>query len=554
MPLFDGKYEIISERALGPQQTLFEATSPDGETVRIVWYELTPEQEPRFEHYRRTVKRLKRAERAAVYDVVSRPGAHYVAWRPAGEARPAAADDELEAELSSAGYRIEDGDVRRGPRKPMLYGLSFDGTALPQPLADPNERPARSARPRHFVPSAWLVTAVATLLLLAGSAIFLRAGLGVRSNDELVIVPALNGSEVNEAARKLHGLGLAVEPVPLASDLPAGTVLKSEPEAGSQLRPGRSVRLAYALPPGSVTPAEVPRVVARRYPEEAEQSLAGAGLKLGKVSRIPAEQAEGLVISQSPAAGTVVGEGSEVDLLVSAGPSEQKTFLPDLTGMPIEEARYLARLAGLSPERIIEEPVPAGRGSAGTVLAQSIRPNQPVSRDEVVVRLVVARPEGSARSGDAGLPSFVGMSLDEARRMAEALGLRPTLRVEEVSDRALPEGVVDQSPPPGTSEATELALVVNAHPVPVPRPDVRARVREPEPRELAFRWFIEPGIPRLQARVYATTLEGDAILVHEEKVGGGDTVSGAWRTTYPGPVRFHLTLNDQPYGVEQLAH
>jgi hypothetical protein len=82
MPLLDGKYEIISERALGPEQTLFEATTPEGEAVRIVWYELTPGQEPRFEEYRRTVKSLKRSERAAVYDVVSRPGAHDVAWRP----------------------------------------------------------------------------------------------------------------------------------------------------------------------------------------------------------------------------------------------------------------------------------------------------------------------------------------------------------------------------------------------------------------------------------------------------------------------------------------
>lgn len=551
MPLFDGKYEIINERALSPEQTLFEATAPNGEAVRIVWYELKPEQEGRFEEYRRTVKRLKRSQRAAVYDVVSRPGAHYVAWQDPGEARPVPPDSELESALAAAGYHRNDAEVRRTRWGPVLYGLAFDGAALPQrpPAAD---RPAGRPVPRRpFEPQAWLVTSVVTAVLLAGSAGLVAGGWNLRSNDRLLIVPSLAGSGVNEAADRLNSLGLVAEPVPLASELPAGTVLKSEPPSGSQLRPGRSVRLAYAMPPGSVTPTEVPRVVATRYPADVEERLGGAGLRLGNVSRVPAEQAEGLVISQSPPAGSVVGEGNEVNLLVSAGPREQMTFLPELVGLPVEEARYLARVAGLSPERIIEEEVPGSRGTDGTVLAQSLRPNQPIPRSDAVLRLIVAQPERLLQAeSEQGLPSFVGLDLEAARERAGRL----QVRVEEISDRSLPEGVVDQSPSAGSTGAQRLALVVNLHPVPVPRPTVSARVREPEPRELRFQWFIEPGIPRQDARVYATTLEGERSLVHREVVHGGETVSGAWHTAYPGPVRFSLTLNGQPYGVEQLAN
>ena len=552
MPLIDGKYEILSEKPLGPEQTLFEATAPDGAAVRIVWYELEPSQEARFEHYRRTVKRLKRSDRAAVYDVVSRPGAHYVAWHLPLDAKAAPADEELAAELVAAGYRTEDADVRRNGRRAMLYGLAFDGTSLPRTpaLDEEPERKPRSRRAAPLVPPRWTLTLAATLVLGGAAVALLLARLEQRANDRLVVMPALVGSDVNEAADLLHGLGLDVRPVPIGSGEEAGTVLNVEPGPGSQLRPGRAVRLSYALPPGAVTPTEVPRVVATQYPDDVTRILEEAGLQLGTLSRIPAEQAAGLVISQSPAAGTISFEGAQVDLLVSAGPREQMTFVPDLVGLPVEEARYLARVAGLRPERIVEDEVPAGRGDAGTVVAQSLRPNQPVDQGDAVLRLTVARPERNLASSSEGLPSFVGLTLEEARELAGQLDIT----VEYISDRTMPEVVVDQSPPAASEGGEELTLFVNVHPVTIPVPDVRGRIRPPEPRELGFSWFIEPGIPQQLARVYATDLEGNTRLVWLELVEGGESVEGVWRTTVTGPVRFDLTLNEQPYGIELLSN
>ena len=76
MALLDGTYEIINRKALGEKQAQFEATAPDGSPVRIIWYEITVEQEQRFESYRRTLRQLNQLGLAALYDVVSRPGAH----------------------------------------------------------------------------------------------------------------------------------------------------------------------------------------------------------------------------------------------------------------------------------------------------------------------------------------------------------------------------------------------------------------------------------------------------------------------------------------------
>src|SRR5690554_1018490 len=81
MPMLDGKYEILREEHSGNRQTLFEASSPDGTVLRIVWFEVSADQERSFEQYRRGLRRLMKSGHAAVHDVVARPGAHYVAWQ-----------------------------------------------------------------------------------------------------------------------------------------------------------------------------------------------------------------------------------------------------------------------------------------------------------------------------------------------------------------------------------------------------------------------------------------------------------------------------------------
>ena len=57
--MLDGKYEIISQRPLGPRSTLFDATAPDGAAVRVAWYSVNPEEEAAFERYRKLLRALK---------------------------------------------------------------------------------------------------------------------------------------------------------------------------------------------------------------------------------------------------------------------------------------------------------------------------------------------------------------------------------------------------------------------------------------------------------------------------------------------------------------
>src|SRR5690625_4516112 len=174
MPLIDGKYELLGEHAGAPGQTVMSAAAPDGTAVNLVWFDLDPDQEALFEQYRRALRRLKREGRAALYDVVSRPGAHYVVWQANTEARPARADRELETLLEQFGYEPDHADVRRLDGIPTLFGLAFDGAAAPPLLPLPPESAGKETGVRMWLAQqpGWLLRTGLTVLFLAGAALF----------------------------------------------------------------------------------------------------------------------------------------------------------------------------------------------------------------------------------------------------------------------------------------------------------------------------------------------------------------------------------------------
>jgi eukaryotic-like serine/threonine-protein kinase len=544
VPLLDGKYEIHGERAVGPGVTAFSATAPDGAPVRVEWLELPPEDEAAFERYRRLLKRLAREGRAAVQDVVARPGARYVAWYLPPDGSGRARDADLESALREAGYDPAGAEVRRVDGHARLVALPFR-TPLAAPPGAVTD-PGRAAAPTRWAPIAsprarrwaWSLALFATSVALA------FVGFARRANDAVVVVPDVVGTAYAEAAPRLHGLGLRVTPNPIATDDHAvGSVLASDPGPGQTLRPGREVRLSVALPSGQLAPTDVPRLVGLTSASAAADALEQAGLRLGRLVRIHVDAPADVVLAQTPAAGSTVGRDAAVDLVLSLGPRPSQTFVPDLVGLTLEDATELAVIAGLAESQVAVERLPSNVAPRDTVLAQSLAPYRDVILADAVLRLIVA--DGPEVADTGGLPVLGGLSEAEARSLAGGFVV-DTLYVSEIG---LPDGVVGQSLPPGAlPQDGRLVLTVNAQPVPVPIPRVDVTVRQPAPRALPYLWFIEPGIPHVTAEVTATTLEGERFLVARSQVRGGGRVAGTWTTTYPGVVRFELTLNGEPYG------
>jgi len=543
--LLDGKYEIISQTAVGRGRTLIEATAPDGTLVRIEWFELEPAKEGAFDRYRRLLKRLKRDGKAAVYDVISRPGAHYVAWESAGDGLPQAHDAVIDAALQEDGFDSASADVRRNGRATRLYGLNWDGgTPVQQHHVEPEPAPRRSAvLPALLARSApWALT----LLLMVASVALLAGGFLRRTNSRTVRVPDVVGQNVNDAQRALARLDLEPNPTPLESSSAAGTVLSVQPAAGTELRPGRAVQLSYALPQGQLARTQVPQLVGQSYPDQVTAALQAAGLDLGTIARIHASTPAGVVLAQSAPSGSKLAQGQPVNVLISLGPVQQQTFLPNLVGLSVDDARYLAGVAGLSPDQILEDKVNAPDGYPGEVLSQSLAPYLSEPVDESILRLVVQQGAPASGQQAASVPSVVGMSLGQAETVAAGY----TVTTTTVESPGLPEGVVLQTPAPGSDPGNHaLALTVNVHPVPLGDPGARATVKQPVLRHVPYAWTIQPGISQQVAMVYARPLNGQRTLVDRTTVRGGELLQGTWLTTYPGPITFTLELNGQPYGA-----
>jgi eukaryotic-like serine/threonine-protein kinase len=547
MAVIDGKYEILSQQVLGDGQTLFDAVAPDGTALRVIWFELmTAQQETQFEKYRQVLRRLEKRGLAAIFDIVSRPGAHYVAWYVPSNGK-VKASEEVEQALSTYGYSLQNADVRLDRGKAVLYGLDFN-KPLPDTKVQPPPESEEKQAQRYAVPLTvprwlsvrWMLSwTLGIVLSVVGVGLWVL-GFWRSANDAVVMIPDLRGRQVNEASQQLHDFGLLVTATPAASGQAPGTVLSSEPNAGSLLRPGRTVHLNYALPQGQVALTMVPQLRGATMSNAVQEVLESAKLRLGEVVYVHADVSQGIIMSQTQVANSQISENTPVSVLVSLGPKEKQTFIPNLTGLQLSDAQYFINLAGLPAPTI--DRVATSRYPTDTVLEQNIAPNTLVSQRDTALRLLVAG-EGSGLSGE-GAPSLVGLSLEQAQQLVPTY----TFNVQSVSTLNLPKGIISQTPQPGTStENNTMTVVLNEPPEPIPTPNAYVTIQEPELRRVNYNFYIEAGIREQEAEVVAETLQGDMTILRGRSISGGQSLAATWQTTTPGPITFVLYLNGEEY-------
>lgn len=291
---------------------------------------------------------------------------------------------------------------------------------------------------------------------------------------------------------------------------------------------------------------EVPRLTGLTWPDGVNGQLAGGPVTAGSIAWLPSDLPEGTVLAQSTPAGDTVATGSSISLLVSSGAPVATTQLPELTGLPLQEALELALAAGLSEAQLTITMVDDMDLRPGTVLSQVPAAGETFTLEGAGLELDVVAGDPEMLP----LPSFVGLTIERARSLATGFNVTVT----EVSDTNSPAGVISQDPPAGSWVDTgELHLTVNVPPRLIPQPNPDIDIFEPGARDLAYRWYIEPGIPQVIARVYAISLTGQEMLVAQEQVQGGEWVEGTFDDTNEPLVTFRLTLNGDPYGEPQQA-
>ncbi len=150
----------------------------------------------------------------------------------------------------------------------------------------------------------------------------IEIALVVSSGIDTVEIPETYNHDYRDAANDLWRLGFTVEYAFEESDsVTKNFVIRSEPEAGSRLAEGETVKLYVSGGP-EMTMCQVPELRGMTQ-EEAEELLAQEGLTLGEVTTASSSKYEyGQVMRQGTRAGREVNEGTPIDLVISKGPAE----------------------------------------------------------------------------------------------------------------------------------------------------------------------------------------------------------------------------------------
>ena len=206
------------------------------------------------------------------------------------------------------------------------------------------------------------------------------------------------------------------------------------------------------IPP--VTEVPVPDVVGETE-ADATSAITDVGLVTGTSEGSSEDVAEGIVISQDPASGTEVADGSTVNIVVSTGPPPPALVpVPDVVGQDVAEATETLEAEGFVVEIAEEE--------SDTVETDIVIGSNPSAGTEVAEGTTVVLSV-STGLGDVVVPDFSGMTISEATTTAEEVGLAITF-VEDPNSPD-PEGIViSQNPEEGTTVEAGTEVVAQLSP------------------------------------------------------------------------------------------
>jgi serine/threonine-protein kinase len=212
------------------------------------------------------------------------------------------------------------------------------------------------------------------------------------------IVPSVQGLRERSALRLIRAAHLKVDrTVPeSSSQYPAGVVTRTDPTAGQSLPVGTGVTLFVSSGPAKVTVPDV-----RGEPQAAAtQALANLNLKTTTTSQPSSTDAPGTVISQNPAGGSSVPQGSTVSLVIASAPTTAS--VPNVQGQTASAATGALAAAGFKVARSNKAVTSSTQN--GIVLKQS-PPGGQMAKKGSTVRIVIGKFSGPTQSSTTTTPT-----------------------------------------------------------------------------------------------------------------------------------------------------
>jgi serine/threonine-protein kinase len=147
------------------------------------------------------------------------------------------------------------------------------------------------------------------------------------------------------------------------------------------------------------------------------------------------------VVTQNPAAGSVVKQGRRVYLVVSGG--EILVTVPSLHGLSFRDARFRLERNGLRTGEV--KTTTSETYFANTIIEQTVGAGEQVARGTAIGLTV-----SSGKSTDEiEVPDLSGQSAVEAEKVLALAGLKVGVISYQPHEELLPNTVIDQYPRPG---------------------------------------------------------------------------------------------------------
>jgi beta-lactam-binding protein with PASTA domain len=236
--------------------------------------------------------------------------------------------------------------------------------------------------------------------IAAGATVFLASAVFfgllalnlIIKQGEKVVVPNVVNKNLVEALDLLsqRGLELKKSGARNSSLIPENYVVSQDPLPGSVVKEGAPVGVVISL--GSKI-SLVPEITGKSF-REAQVELTGAGLKVGRLTRIHHAKAADMVLAQWPESKQQVERDTTVDLLLSLGPAPARYRMPDFAGHSLEQVNQTLGVMGVHVGDIVTK-IDFAR-QQGTVLDQDPRPGSLVHQGDSVALVVSSlRGEGN---------------------------------------------------------------------------------------------------------------------------------------------------------------
>lgn len=183
----------------------------------------------------------------------------------------------------------------------------------------------------------------------AAAVLLLVIGLGLVASGAFSStkqVPDLSDKTVAEAKKvaEKEGFKLKEGAEVYSADIAEGRICQQDPKGGTEAKKGSTITVNVSK--GSKE-GMVPNVIGKDI-DDLEKFLKDYGYSVGTVKEITDTAPYGVILEQTPSAGSSLDKDSKIDVVISDGKGKEKGVVPSITGLTLSEAKKAIRAAGFT--------------------------------------------------------------------------------------------------------------------------------------------------------------------------------------------------------------